>query len=148
MKSITEIRNFASLTDTIGSAGQPTRDQLRLVAEAGYDWVVNLAMPSHADSVHDEAEILSGLGVRYVHLPVPWDAPDPEHLRLFSRIMDALEGSRVFVHCVMNYRVSVFLYRYLVTCRGVPEREARSPVFDRFTPEGPWADAMRWSGCG
>ena len=140
-----EIRNFVRLTDTIATAGQPTATQFRLVAEADYDFVVNLAMPDDAGAPADEGAIAARLGMGYVHLPVPWTAPTPGHVRTFCRIMRALGDRRVFVHCAANYRVSAFSYHYLTKVLGLADRQARSPIFDVWTPEGVWAEVMSWT---
>ena len=43
------IHNQYQLTANIASSGQPREDQFKAIAEAGYDIVINLAMP---DSDH------------------------------------------------------------------------------------------------
>ncbi|MCP4431941.1 MAG: hypothetical protein GY806_13265 [Gammaproteobacteria bacterium] len=49
--ALTTIRNFVQLTPTIATAGQPAADQFKLIAKAGYQAVINIAMPDHADSI-------------------------------------------------------------------------------------------------
>jgi hypothetical protein len=43
-------------------------------------------------------------------------------------------GKRVWVHCVMNLRVSAFMYHYLKHACGYTEAAARSPVLPRWEP--------------
>ena len=138
------IRNFVQLTDLIGTAGQPAPEQLPLVKQAGYESVINLALPDHADAVPAEGALVTGLGLNYIHLPVPFDRPLPGHVLRFCRLLQALEGTPVLVHCIMNYRVSAFMFHYLHTMAGWSVKAARSPMFERWTPDPVWSDLLAW----
>lgn len=142
--SLKMIRNFVAIDARIGTAGQPAPDQWALIAEAGYSTVINLAMPDHIESVDTEGARVTGLGMNYIHLPVPFDAPTPRQVRRFCDIMDALGSEKVFVHCIMNYRVSAFLYLYLKHRRGYGEKEARSPMFEHWQPNPVWQKLLAW----
>ena len=98
---IESIRIFVQLTPNIGSAGQLTADQFQAIFEAGYQQVINLAMPDHPDSIDNEGQLVTSLNMSYYHIPVPFAAPRAHHVREFCALMEALEGSRVFVHCVI-----------------------------------------------
>ena len=139
------IRNFVQLTPNIGSAGQPRADQFQLIADHGYRHVINLGLSNHSDAVIDEDSRLSALGLNYHHIPVPFDNPRPEQLRQFCRIMDLLREEKVFVHCIMNYRASAFLYQYLTKLAGYDEASARSPVMDSWTLPSAWQELMSWT---
>ncbi len=140
--SLDSIRNFVALTPAIGTAGQPRADQFEAIAAAGYDTVINLAMPEHADSLDDEGRRVTALGMTYIHLPVPWDAPRPEQVRRFCDLLECHRERRVFVHCIMNYRVSAFMFLYRVHVLGEDPARARSPIFDRWQPEPAWRDLL------
>jgi hypothetical protein len=71
----------------------------------------------------------------YVHIPVRWESPTLADLQRFIRVMRALDGEPVFVHCAMNLRVSAFMYHYLTAEKGLPPERARSPILDRWEPE-------------
>ena len=143
LSSLEEIRNYIRLTPEIGTAGQPRREQFDTIARAGFCAVINLAMPDHPDSLADEGSLVAGLGMTYCHLPVPFDAPRPSHLRKFVALLQAHSGDPVFVHCIMNYRVSAFMYLYLTLVEGRPESAARSPILDRWQVEPQWQALMR-----
>jgi protein tyrosine phosphatase (PTP) superfamily phosphohydrolase (DUF442 family) len=128
------IRNYVQLTPDVGTSGQPTRDQFAAIAAAGFDTVVNLALPTSDDAIADEGSVVTGHGMRYIHIPVKFDQPTVDDLRLFIGTMQALAGRRVWVHCVVNARVSAFMYQYLRLARGVPEDDARSPVLAAWEP--------------
>lgn len=39
-----DIKNFVYVSDKLATAGQPTENQLREIAKAGYDVVINLGL--------------------------------------------------------------------------------------------------------
>lgn len=143
------IHHFVALTDRIGTAGQPTADQFALIAQAGYDHVINLAMPDHPGSLADEGDRVTRQGMTYHHLPVPFASPAPHHVRRFCHLLTALlasdPGSKVFIHCIMNYRVAAFIYHYRRKVDGCDDRVARSPMFDQWSPEPAWAALLDWT---
>lgn len=120
--------NFFAPTDLIGTSGQPSPAQFEDIAQAGYTTVVNLAMHDSDPSVPEEGNIVSGLGMDYIHLPVPFDAPTSRHLKRFCQMMDVLQEDKVLVHCAVNARVSAFVYKYLTLKRGFSEDAATSPL--------------------
>jgi len=130
-----QILNFVQLTDSIGTAGQPSPEQFPEIAAAGYAAVVNLAVPDSHNAVADEGSLVTATGMTYVHIPVKWDAPTLADLRRFIRTMRAFEGERVFVHCAMNMRVSAFMFHYLSVERGLPRAAARSPILEQWEPK-------------
>jgi len=127
----------------VATAGQPRREQFPLIAEAGFDSVINLALPQHPDSLADEGALVTGLGMCYCHLPVPFDAPAPLHLQRFCALLEAQREQRLFVHCIMNYRVSAFMYLYLKHVEGYADSDARSPIFDRWQIEPQWQELLQ-----
>lgn len=129
-----KIDSFVQVTELIATSGQPTREQFAGIAELGHRVVINLAMSDSDRALPDEGSIVTSLGMSYIHIPVPFDKPTAAHLQQFIAVMRALEGSKVWVHCVRNWRVSVFMYRYLRYERGLPEEACRSPVLDQWLP--------------
>lgn len=138
MSSLEAIRNFVQLTEQIGTAGQPEAAQFELIAKAGFDTVINIAMPDHPDSIDHEGKLVTELGMNYYHLPVPFQSPQSAHVRHFCELLRILQAQRLFVHCIMNYRVSAFMYLYLTLYRGQDPQQARSPIFDRWDIEPQW----------
>ena len=126
--------NFYQATDTIATAGQPTQDQLVGIARRGTRVVVNLAMTDFENALLDEGSIVASLGMAYIHLPVPFDAPTPYHLKKFFALMAAFDGEKVFVHCAVNARVSVFMHQYLTIKKGYASKDATSPLLKKWTP--------------
>jgi len=137
------IRNFVQLTPNIGTAGQPEPTQIKTIADAGYQAVINIAMPDHPDSFDNEAALVTSQSMHYYHIPVPFDAPKIEHVQQFCRLMQTLENRQVFVHCIMNYRVSAFLFHYLHHFMNYPVEQARSPMFECWQIEPQWQEIMQ-----
>src|SRR5437588_9609844 len=115
------IYNFHAVGERLGTAGQPTEAQLRSVREAGFEAVVNLALPTSDNALANEGSIVTGLGMSYVHIPVDFKAPKAKDFQAFSRVMQAFEDRPVFVHCAKNMRVSAFVFLYRVLQQHVPE---------------------------
>ncbi|HWA22582.1 MAG TPA: protein tyrosine phosphatase family protein [Caulobacterales bacterium] len=132
--SLTAIKAFVPLADDIGTSGQPTREQFAGIAAAGYDAVVNLALPTSDNAIPDEGALVTGLGMAYFHVPVIFESPTQDDLRLFLGVMHSLEGRKKWVHCAANLRVSAFCYHYLRGVRGLDEAAARSPVLEQWAP--------------
>jgi protein tyrosine phosphatase (PTP) superfamily phosphohydrolase (DUF442 family) len=99
---VEEIKAFLPIDERIGTAGQPTEDELRDAATEGYRAVVNLGLLDPRYCLPDEAGLTRSLGLAYRHIPVRFDAPT----------MDELGDGRVLVHCAANYRVSSFIAVY------------------------------------
>ena len=107
-----EIKNFVVVSDRLGTAGQPSEAQLRDVAAAGFDVVVNLGLLDPRYCLPDEAGTVASLGLAYHHIPVDFSAPQADDLRRFFDVMDGARDQKVFVHCAANYRVSSFVALY------------------------------------
>lgn len=119
-------------TDTIGTSGQPTIAQFADIANAGYNSIVNLAMPDSDDALADEGSVVTSLGMKYIHIPVPFDAPTKQHPASFMGVMRALDGEKVWVHSVVNTRVSAFMYHYLRIDKGYDDDAARNHLLRRW----------------
>ena len=129
------ILNHFQVTDDIASSGQSTVEQFDEIASGGYDTIINLAMPDHENSIANEGSLVTSLGMTYIHIPVPFDAPREEHFAAFSGYMDALKDKNVWVHYIINARVSAFLFRYLQKNRSFTAAEAKTPILEQWTPQ-------------
>ena len=110
--ALDDIKNFILVSDRLGTAGQPSEEQLRDVAAAGFDVVVNLGLLDPRYCLADEAGSVQTLGLHYHHIPVDFTAPQSDDLQRFFEVMDAARDKKVFVHCAANYRVSSFVALY------------------------------------
>lgn len=129
-----DLLNFYQITELIGTSGQPTVEQIQLIANSGYEVVVNLGMHDSDNVLVGEGNVVASLGMTYVHIPVPFESPMPKHLRDFFSVMDAFDGNKILVHCVVNARVSAFMYQYLVLKKGLSAEKATSPLLEKWLP--------------
>src|SRR4051812_33706928 len=138
-KGLLEIYNFRAIAEGLGTAGQPTEAQLRAVGEAGFDAVINLALPTSDNAIPNEGSIVTGLGMSYVHIPVDFKAPTSRDFQAFCSVMDAFKDRRVFVHCAANMRVSAFVFLYRVLHKGTSTAEAERDLLAIWQPDDVWS---------
>ncbi len=129
------IYNFEPLTEWLGTSGQPTETQFADIALAGYKAVVNLALPSSDNAIGHEGSLVTSQGMAYVHIPVDFEHPTLDDLQTFFGVMRAFEGKKVWVHCVVNARVSAFVYHYLRYARGFDDEKATSTLLRKWLPQ-------------
>lgn len=132
------IRAFVELSEKIGTSGQPTSEQFVDVKSAGYELVVNLALPTSTNAIPNEAEIVTSLGMEYIHIPVDWEAPQVDDALHFFEVMQANQDKKIFVHCAANMRVSAFMFLYRTICQDMPVAEAQNDLNQIWIPEPHW----------
>lgn len=134
MKDPSGIRAWQRLADDLTTSGRITGDDVAHLAALGVRHVINLALAEHPEALADEADALAAHGIAYTHIPVPFDAPDDAHFTEFRAALE--QGQRpVHVHCIVNYRVSAFLYRYNREVLGMGEAAARALMVEQWEPE-------------
>lgn len=138
-----QILNYLPISDRLGTAGQPAPGQFAAVRAAGYDLVVNLAMPNSTNALPDEADLVREQDMDYVHIPVVWDAPTLADLERFLAVMNRFRDKNVLVHCAMNMRVSCFVLLYRVLRLGVPLHEARETMQKIWQPDQVWSSFIK-----
>jgi uncharacterized protein (TIGR01244 family) len=129
----TDIRNWLRLSDRITTSGRLQPGDPARLAAAGARRVINLALASHPEALPDAEAAMAEAGLGYTHIPVPFDAPAEEHYAAFKAALEA-DGQPVHVHCIMNWRVSAFMYRYHRE-QGMDEATARGHMERIWSPE-------------
>ena len=132
------IANYYPINPKLATSGQPTREQFQQIANAGYNAVVNLALPSSDNALADEAAIVTALGMVYFQIPVIWEAPTLDDVNLFFDLMQALQNRKTWVHCALNMRVSCFVYLFRKHILNCPETEAMYPMQEIWQPNPVW----------
>src|SRR5262245_25053341 len=113
----------------------PTAEQMKEIADAGVQVVINLAPHDVPNTLPNEGELANNLGMEYLNIPVIWRAPESEKLIRFMDMMDAHAGKKIHVHCEANYRASAFIMLYRVLRLGWKKEDA-IPVMERmWNPE-------------
>ncbi|WFL78956.1 protein tyrosine phosphatase family protein [Altererythrobacter arenosus] len=127
-----DIRNWQRRPDGITTSGKLEPGDPARLAAIGVQHVVNLALDEHPEALPGEAELLAAVGIGYTHIPVPFDAPTSEHVARLRDAIAAADGP-IHVHCIMNYRVTAFMY-LLDLEGGTPEPEARGRMTAVWNP--------------
>jgi protein tyrosine phosphatase (PTP) superfamily phosphohydrolase (DUF442 family) len=133
------IYNWRRLDDRVTTSGQPTEPQLADIHALGVRHIINLGLHSHEKALPDEAASVSRLGMTYIHIPVDFQKPTDGDFDQFCSAMEQLKEVPVHVHCIANYRVSAFFYRYRRDVLGMAEAQARADMEQVWRPNGVWA---------
>lgn len=137
-----DVRNWQRLGPTITTSGSLQVGDPQRLADIGVRHVINLALASHPDALPDAEAEMAAAGLRYTHIPVPFDTPDKGHYRRFKEAL--IEGEPTHVHCIMNWRVSAFFYRLHLE-QGMDEGEARALLHRQWQPEtSDYSGAEKW----
>ena len=140
-----DIRAWQRLSERVTTSGRLQQHDPARLAAIGVRHVINLAMPDHPDALPEADGAFAAQGIGYTHIPVPFGAPDEAHYRAFVEAFEAAEGP-VHVHCIANWRVSAFFYRYNRDACGMPEAEARALMEQQWSPEEhDHPDAPTWA---
>ena len=131
--------NVVVISPTLVTAGQPTRESLQGLKAEGYQAVIYLAPGDSRDAVPDEAEILKSQGIEFVHVPIPWQAPEAKHLEATAAALNRLQGQKVLVHCQMNMRASAVTFLYRTVYAKEDPATAWADVKKLWTPKDQWA---------
>jgi len=86
----------------------------------------------------DERGLVERLGLKYVHIPVEWQAPTAADLSKFISAIDAHADKKLFIHCAANKRVSVFMALYRIKRLGWSCDEALRDVNKTWIPDAVW----------
>ena len=133
------IFHWRRLDDRITTSGQPNEEQLADIRALGVKHVVNLGLHTHEKALLDEAASVRRLGMDYIHIPVDFQNPTEADFQQFCAVMEQLKGVPVHVHCIANYRVSAFFFRYNRDVLGIDAATARAEMETIWHPEGVWA---------
>ena len=139
-----DIVGWQRLNPRTTSSGRLSADDPARLAGIGVARVINLALAESPGALPHEAALLASKGIRYTHIPVPFDAPTAAHFAAFREAI-AADETPVHVHCIMNWRVSAFFYRYH-RAQGMDEAQARALMERQWSPEtNENADAPIWA---
>jgi protein tyrosine phosphatase (PTP) superfamily phosphohydrolase (DUF442 family) len=104
-----DLYNYLYWNEKLSSSGMPKPEQLKSVADAGVQTVINLATAKSEGAIPNEDELVRNLGMKYIHIPVDWNNPTKQELDDFMRAMEEHENEHILVHCQANYRATAFV---------------------------------------
>ena len=118
------IYNYRKVDERHATGGQPTEDQLKAAAAEGYGTVINLATIDKRYSLQDEGGLAASLGMKYRHIPVPWDHPGDADFAAFEQAMQAAGDGKTLIHCAANFRATAFYSLYAMKHLGWSRQRA------------------------
>lgn len=138
-----QITNFLQINNDVFTAGQPTADQFSQLKHLNIKTVINLALPTTEGAIKNEAEIITLMGMTYIQIPVDFIGPQRYELERFYKAMELSLKEPVFIHCMLNMRVSVFLYLYRVNILKESVETAWNDVLKIWEPDEIWASFIK-----
>ena len=141
-ESLSDIKNYREYSPEFASAGQPSKEQLELLEEKGFERIVYIAFANSKGAISDEDQIVKDLGMDYAQVPVIWDAPTKADFEAFAAVMQSAPEKKTLLHCQANYRATAFAFLYRVLYRDVPLVEAKADMNTIWKPDGVWRDLI------
>ncbi len=130
-----DIYNYLYYNEKLSSSGMPKPQQLNSVVEAGVNVVINLATSKSEGAIANEGDLISGLGMEYVNIPVDWNKPTKEDLDAFLNTMDKHKDEHILVHCQANFRATGFVALYRILRLGWKKDDAFQDMQKVWNPE-------------
>ncbi len=132
------IFNYLPINPHLATSGQPTADQLEIIAQSGFKSIINLAPHSSENALKNEADIVTSLGMHYIHIPVDFDNPQQQDFDQFVSAVKDCAQHKTWVHCAANMRVSCFIYLYRTRILGDSQQQAEVDLNKIWQPFGVW----------
>jgi uncharacterized protein (TIGR01244 family) len=142
------ISRYLEVDGRLATSAQPTPEQFRRLATAGFDAVVNLSTPTARNFLPEEARLAMEAGLAYVHAPVDCSRLEPAHDELLRGVLRAFEGRRVLVHCAGNVKSSALVQLWRVRERGEDPDRLVEELRALGWHEPKWFDYLERMGAG
>ena len=81
------ILNYIKINELISTSGQPKIEQFEQIKNEDFEVVINLALCSSSNAILNEDEIVTSLGMTYLHIPVDFINPKISDLKLFLNVL-------------------------------------------------------------
>ena len=115
-----KMTNAGQPLEDVAAAGEPEREDVERLAEAGYKAVIDLREPGE-DRGLDEPEGTRRAGMEYVSIPVGHEDVDDETFERFRELIAEPDRRPVLIHCSSANRVGALLIPYPVGS-ALPEK--------------------------
>ncbi len=139
---LSDISNYREYSSVFSSSGQPTREQLEMLKEAGFERIIYLAFSNNENALADEDVVVKELGMDYVHIPVIWEQPTASDFYAFAGSMQRQPDRKTLLHCQVNFRASAFSFLYRVLYRDVPIGDAKDDMDSVWLPNQTWRELI------
>ena len=138
--SLEKIVNFRQYSENFASSGQPSAEQFAAIAEQGFERIVYIAFTNNQNALPDADQVVKGLGMEYMHVPVTFDNPLPDDFYAFSDSMQRNTDKKTLLHCQVNARATAFSFLYRVIHEDVSISEAKADMNTVWQPNEVWRD--------
>ncbi len=99
-----EIANLSVQENLVFASGQPTQEQIGVLASSGIRHVISLRTPGEID--WNESEVVQSEGMEFYSIPTSGrDGVTPENAETLEQLLARLDGQPVLVHCGTSNRV-------------------------------------------
>jgi protein tyrosine phosphatase (PTP) superfamily phosphohydrolase (DUF442 family) len=142
----TTIPRFHTYNPHLASGAQPRPEHFAELKAQGFEAVVNLSPASTRNALADEAALVEGQGLDYVHFPIDCSRLRPTHYLTFAGILNGLSGKKVFVHRGGNIKSSNLVHMYHVLHEGQKEGRSLAVLRTLQDPEEKWFTYFRSMG--
>jgi len=142
MAGVADIRAYLRIDDNLSTSGMPRAEQFADIAQAGFNMVINLALPTSDNALANEGELVTRQGMAYLHIPVNFENPAVEDFERFTQLLSAASDQKVWVHCAANMRVSAFVFLHRLRTQSASRADAERDLRRIWEPEGAWRDLL------
>ncbi len=134
--------NTYQIFDWLWTSGQISDNDICQLQKEGFDTVINLALPTSSNALKKEGELVANLHMNYINIPVEWELPEVVQFKLCVGLLEQLQGAgqKVWLHCALNNRVSVFVYLYRKLILKESEEIAQYPMREIWEPNMVWRE--------
>jgi len=117
------ILNLSTPDANVFASGQPSQEQLEVLAKSGVKHIISLRPSSELD--WDEAALAKSLGMEFHHIPVA-GAGDvtSDNARTLDELLKSLDGQPTLVHCASSNRVGALRAMSAAETAGEPLESA------------------------
>ena len=138
--ALADITNYRQYSPVFASAGQPSREQFQILSDQGFERIVYIAFTNNGNAIPDEDQLVKGLGMEYMQVPVDFSNPLPGEFYAFADYMQRNTGKKTLLHCQVNARATAFSFLYRVIYENVSVADAKADMNTVWQPNEVWRD--------
>jgi protein tyrosine phosphatase (PTP) superfamily phosphohydrolase (DUF442 family) len=141
--ALSNILAFHFVHENLATSGQPSFDELNIIANAGFQIVINLALTDASNVLFGEDRRVLELGMDYINLPLLFDRPSYSQALCLLDLLKSLQHQKVWLHCALNMRVSSLIYIHRVHHLMMDESDAKALLNQIWTPNAEWSEIIQ-----
>ncbi|AXI02433.1 protein tyrosine phosphatase family protein [Aquirhabdus parva] len=142
-KSLSRVLVYRSIHENLATSGQPQLDEFDLIAKAGFEIVINLALTDASNAIVGEDRYVLERGMDYLNLPLLFDRPSLSQALNLLNFLHASRDKKVWLHCALNMRVSTLVYLYRIYYLKMSEPDALALLHDVWIPNDIWQQLIQ-----